>query len=64
MVYCGFVIEYSEDAGDGTFQTKFNGPHSTIQKAQEIYDSLLKNPVVRDARVCHLVCSPNNPKLY
>lgn len=56
MVLGSFIITYVE-----CDHTQFRGPFSTIQKAQEEYETLKEQ--FASVRINQLVYSPSNPKL-
>ena len=64
-MYCGFLVGYSTPIGDGKYTQQWDGPHSTIQVAQQHFDDLKKlEPAVKDVRIYHLVFNPSNDRLY
>ena len=51
--------------GGGKYETRIDGPCSTVQEAQKMAEDLKTlDPCFKNPVVCQLVCNPNNPMLF
>ena len=65
MFNCGFVVKYEMSLGGGKYETRIDGPCSTVQEAQKMAEDLKTlDPCFKNPVVCQLVCNPNNPMLF